>query len=179
MLLKSILVIITISYPFIVYFGLNRFEPSVVLYFLVVLLALRWRIEKQSSMRKVLIFSALAILVIAYFIGDLEGLKMYPVTVNLAMLILFSSSLYAKQSIVEKLARLKEPDLPPEAVAYTRKVTQVWCAFFAINGSIAFFTALWTSNETWLFYNGFLAYILIGTLVSGEWLIRYRVKRRL
>jgi uncharacterized membrane protein len=98
--------------------------------------------------------------------------------VNASMLLLFASSLYAKQSIIERMARLKEPNLPETGVRYTRKVTIVWCVFFTLNGLAALFTAFWTSNEAWLFYNGFLAYVLIGLLVVIEWLVRYRVKHK-
>jgi uncharacterized membrane protein len=40
------------------------------------------------------------------------------------------------------------------------------------------YTALWTSAETWTLYNGLIAYLLIGALVGGEWLIRARFKDR-
>ncbi|HFC3024557.1 TPA: hypothetical protein ACFIR0_000119 [Neisseria gonorrhoeae] len=47
----------------------------------------------------------------------------YPVLVNLMMLAVFGSSLFAGQTVIEKLARLQQPDLPEKAVRYTRRVT--------------------------------------------------------
>jgi uncharacterized membrane protein len=79
--------------------------------------------------------------------------------------------------MVERMARLTEPDLPPEAIGYTRKVTQVWCGFFVINGSIALGTAIWASPEVWTLYNGVIAYVLMGLLFGGEYLVRLRFKR--
>jgi uncharacterized membrane protein len=76
------------------------------------------------------------------------------------------------------LARLREPDLPPHAVVYVRRVTQVWCGFFLLNGSVALATALWASERVWALYNGLIAYLLIGTLFAVEWLVRQRVKAR-
>ena len=38
---------------------------------------------------------------------------------------------YPKQSAIERIARLQHPDLPPEGVVYTRRVTQIWCVFFS------------------------------------------------
>ena len=178
MILKIILVIVTIAYPFIVYFGLTHFDSTVVMFFMITLLTIKGLTDKQRNTRKVIFVAVLGVLVIAYFWGNQQGLKLYPVLVNAAMWLLFTSSLYAKQSIVERMARLKEPDLPESGVRYTRKVTIVWCVFFTLNGLIALFTALWASNEIWLFYNGFLAYVLIGILVITEWIVRYRVKHR-
>lgn len=177
--LKIILVIVSIVYPFIVYFGLTHFDSILVLFFIIALLMVRGFTEKQKNIRNVIFTSAFGVLVVAYFWGNQQGLKLYPVLVNASMLLLFFSSLYAKQSIIERMARLKEPNLPEAGVRYTRKVTIVWCVFFTFNGLIALFTTFWTSNETWLFYNGFLAYVLIGLLVVIEWIVRYRVKHKI
>jgi uncharacterized membrane protein len=92
------------------------------------------------------------------------------------MLAVFSTSLRFGPPLVERLARLQEPDLPPFAVAYTRRVTQVWCGFFVLNGSLALLTALYASDRVWMLYNGLLAYVMMGVLFAGEWLVRRRVK---
>ena len=106
------------------------------------------------------------------------ALKLYPVLVNAAMLSAFTYSLFVPPSIVEQFARRWQPDLPPQGVSYTRRVTQVWCVFFAVNGGIAFATALWTSAATWSLYNGFIAYLLMGLLFAAEYGIRCNFKRR-
>ena len=67
-------------------------------------------------------------------------LKLYPVLVNTAMLSVFGYSLIFPPSMVERLARLREPELPPEAIGYTRRVTQLWSVFFALNGAAALIT---------------------------------------
>ncbi len=61
---------------------------------------------------------------------------------------------------------------------YTRRVTQVWCIFFFINGAIALGTALWASAAVWSLYNGVIAYLLMGGLLGGEYLVRLRFKQR-
>ena len=63
------------------------------------------------------------------------------------------------------------------AIAYTRRVTQIWCVFFVINGSIALGTALWASEAIWSLYTGVIAYVLMGILFVGEFLFRIRFKR--
>ena len=95
---------------------------------------------------------------------------------NLGLLYIFGFSLYKKPSVIETLARLQEPELDDFAVKYTEKVTWVWCLFFCVNGSIALYTALCSSIAQWTLYNGLISYILIGTLMSVEWLVRWKVK---
>src|SRR5262249_17447534 len=92
---------------------------------------------------------------------------------------LFALSLWKGPSVVERLARLREPDFPPAAVRYTRRVTQVWCVFFVVNGTIATATALWASPAAWALYNRLLAYVAMGLLMGGEWLVRRRVRARI
>ena len=105
-------------------------------------------------------------------------LKLYPVAVNLALLGGFAASLRRGPSAIERLARLREPQLPPAAVAYTRRVTQVWCVFFAANTAASAATALWADAAGWALYNGLVAYVLMGLLMGGEWVVRRRVRAR-
>jgi uncharacterized membrane protein len=53
-------------------------------------------------------------------------------------------------------------------------VTRAWCVFFVANGGIALWTALAASDATWALYNGAIAYVLIGAMLAGEWLLRPR-----
>ena len=95
-----------------------------------------------------------------------------------ALLAFFALSLWQGPPVVERLARLQEPELDARAIAYTRRVTQVWCAFFLLNGGVALATALWASDATWALYNGLIAYGLMGALMGVEWLVRQRVRAR-
>ncbi|EEW0242239.1 hypothetical protein K7B81_RS09740, partial [Escherichia coli] len=65
-----------------------------------------------------------------------------------------------------------------KGVRYTRHVTQIWCGFFIINGGIALFTALYADMSLWTAWNGMIAYLLMGTLMAGEWLLRRQVMKR-
>ncbi len=105
-------------------------------------------------------------------------LKLYPVSLNLAFLAVFAASLRRGPSAIERLARLREPALPAAAVAYTRRVTQVWCVFFGANALVSAATALWADAAGWALYNGFVAYVAMGLLMGGEWLVRRRVRAR-
>jgi len=81
-------------------------------------------------------------------------------------------SLIIGPPVIERFARLRHPDLPPQGVRYTRNVTRVWCLFFAVNGSIAAALALWGSWAWWTLYNGLISYVLMAALILGEWWLR-------
>ena len=91
------------------------------------------------------------------------------------MLALFGGSLFAKQSLIERLARLQTPDLPPEGVRYTRRITQIWCVFFVLNGSMAAALVLMRQYDWWALYTGIVSYVLMGLLLGGEWVYRKAV----
>jgi uncharacterized membrane protein len=105
-------------------------------------------------------------------------LRLYPAAMSLGVLILFGLSLKFPPSMVERFARLRAPDLPPAGVSYTRRVTQIWCGFFVVNGLLATWTALFASRATWETYNGLIAYLLMGAMFAGEWLVRRRFLSR-
>lgn len=102
-------------------------------------------------------------------------LRLYPSLVNLGLLIAFGATLVHGPSMIEKFARLGNPDLPPGAVRHTRRVTQVWCVFFLLNGAFSAYTALYWSRASWSLYNGAIAYVLIGVLLIAEVIWRYLV----
>ena len=160
-----------------IYWGLQHYEAKLLLPILLILLGMRWIAIGGRSERYMVIATLTGVTFIVLIWGEQLGLKFYPVMMNLGFLVLFASSLFSPVSFVERLARIREPDLPVKAVIYTRKVTWVWSGFFLVNGAIAAITALWATDEMWLLYNGMIAYLLMGTLAAGEWLFRQRVLR--
>jgi uncharacterized membrane protein len=104
-----------------------------------------------------------------------DAMLYYPALCNGALLCVFAYSVLHPPTVVERIARLRDGPLTPEAVRYTRRVTIAWVGFFVVNGSIAVYTALFTSLDTWALYNGFVAYLLIGAMFGAEWLVRARV----
>ncbi|HEY2022353.1 hypothetical protein [Paraburkholderia sp.] len=102
-------------------------------------------------------------------------LRVYPSLVNLGLLIAFGATLVRGPSMIEKFARLGNPNLPAGAVRHTRRVTQMWCVFFLLNGAFSAYTALYWSRASWSLYNGAIAYVLIGALLIAEVIWRYLV----
>ncbi|MCV2368072.1 COG4648 family protein [Roseateles oligotrophus] len=174
--MRSLLVgLLTAAYPLLVYFGLGRFEPRWLALMLAGLALLR-AIGSPDRFWRWAAAGALALAGVSALGNAALPLKLYPVLVNTVLLCVFGASLLHPPSAIERLARLREPELDAHGVAYTRRVTQVWCGFFLVNGGIALATGLWASNAQWALYNGLISYLLMGLLLGGEWLVRQRLR---
>jgi uncharacterized membrane protein len=172
-----LLLAVTLLYPFAVYWGLGHMAPRWIALTLFGMVLLRLCLPSRNFMRGAALAGAVLAL-LAFLDNTVLPLKLYPVAVNGVLLMVFLASLRHPPTVIERLARLREPLLPPHAIAYTRQVTIVWCFFFAGNGALALITALYASERWWALYNGLLAYLLMGALFTGEWLVRQRVRAR-
>lgn len=175
---RLLAVLLSIVYPFAVFWGLHSGALTVMLVFLTALLLLRLITVDSSAQRLVTGIMIAIVLLIFWRFGAVSTLKFYPVVISLSLLAVFAGSLLRGMPVVERMARMKAADLPPAAVRYTRQVTIAWCWFFVVNGLIALWTVLQASDELWLLYNGVIAYLLIGTMFAGEWCIRKRMMER-
>ncbi|MBC7858941.1 MAG: hypothetical protein H7Z39_09215 [Burkholderiaceae bacterium] len=175
--LPALTLLITLLYPLAIWLGQGRVQPRWLAGLLLLAAASRLPSLKLSGAARASVGGAMLLVGWAIWSNLLLPLKLYPVLVNGALLAAFGYSLLAPPSMIERLARLREPDLPPAAVRYTRRVTQVWCGFFVVNGAIALGTALWASEALWSLYTGVIAYILMGLLFGAEYLARRRFKR--
>lgn len=171
-----------IVYPLAVWCGLKSWgisvlAPVLIAVFILRLLTFRGKLSQLTFFGKAIAASGIVLVASSLLLRETSMLLYYPVAVNALLLGVFFSSLYARQSLVERLARLNEPDLPPEGVVYTRRVTQVWCIFFLWNGSFAFYTCLKGDMALWALYNGGISYLLIGLLMGIEWIVRKRLRQ--
>lgn len=166
-----------VLYPFVVYFGTEKVAPPI---FALVLGAI-WMIRAPSLLRQPggrwMVGISLLYCVLLMFTGEAVLLRWYPVLINLFLLAAFGWSLIYGLPFVERFARLREPNLPPAAVRYTRVVTWVWVGFFAFNGSMSAALTLWAPLSWWTLYNGMISYALMGMLFAGEWVFRQRLRR--
>ena len=171
--LKLLATLATAAYPLLVYLGFGRWDPLWLALGLAALMFLRaW--SGRTPLWVVAGFGALALGAAGSLGGGWMPLKLYPVMVSAVLLAVFGASLWRPPTVVERIARLADPQLSPQGVAYTRKVTIAWCAFFVANGAVSAATALWGSEQLWLLYNGLLSYLLIAALFAGEWMVRRR-----
>jgi uncharacterized membrane protein len=170
-------------YPLFIFAGLQFLDPRSIGFLVLAALAIRyrWRAARLLMGFSIGQFVALSIpplLGLAVLATNSETLlRLYPASISVSMLILFAATLVYPPTMIERFARLQERELSPQGVRYTRRVTEAWCAFFAINGAIAVYTAAFASREAWTLYNGLVAYLLMGALFVGERLLRRRVIR--
>jgi len=174
---------LSVAYPFVVFFSLGVIEPRYIAIVLLILCGTRYLATSRNDSDALLspyvpwaflLLTTFALVVVAGNSG--VALLYYPVLVNFVMFVLFGASLRFPPTVIERIARLQDPELPPSGVAYTRKVTIAWVVFFLLNGSIALGTALLGDVAVWSLYNGLVAYLLMGMLFVGELTIRRRVR---
>jgi uncharacterized membrane protein len=183
LLLNAGLLILTILYPVGIYLGIQYIEPRYLVLALASLFALRFLLStntsSQNKKQQLILLIAMAVFTTFVFISNsLIGLRFYPVLVSTVLLSIFSYTLFNPPSMIERLARLTDPNLPDSAIPYTKNVTIVWCLFFIANGSIAVFTSLFSSMEIWSLYNGCISYILMGCIFAIEYLVRRKVRKQ-
>lgn len=165
-------------WPFIIFAALKSGRQDLILPAVALLMLLRALIclkKDGLSNKSPLIGSIAAILLCALSLAldSATLLFYYPLIVTLSFLGVFFSSLFREETVVARLAALtKKAPLTPEEISYTRKVTQAWCLFFVVNGSICFYTIQKGSLELWTLYNGLISYILMGLMFCGEFVIR-------
>ena len=170
-ILYALIAIVTVAYPFIVYFSLDRFGPSLLsLALFIILLArviLRGEFQRPEQYAQLILVGGLCI--IAAWFNSEELLRYYPVMMNLAFAGFFALSLTTETSLVERFAQMFMKEIPDEGRQYMRNLSMVWAVILIVNAAIAFYTACCLSLQAWTFYNGFLAYIFLGGFMALEY----------
>ncbi|MCT4704279.1 hypothetical protein MUA02_20725 [Enterobacteriaceae bacterium H20N1] len=171
-----------IGWPFAVWLALSYphlsfLLPLLALCFVLRLAALRGKAGALSRAAQALAGVGVVLTLASFLLREAQLLLWYPLVVNIVMFVLFGASLFSRMPLIERLARLREGELSPAGIRYTRRVTQVWCGFFIVNGSISLWTCLHGDIHLWTLWNGLLSYMLMGMLFAGEWLVRLRVKQ--
>lgn len=178
MLWNALTIALTLVYPLAIWLGHGSIEPRWLAGLLLLTAATRLPQLRLSAAARWTAGGALLLVAVAVGSNAVLPLKLYPVLVNAAFLAAFGASLVSGgPSMIERLARLREPGLPPEAVRYTRRVTQAWCLFFVFNGAVCLGTALFSPEAVWSLYTGVVSYVLMGLMFGGEYLLRMRFKR--
>lgn len=174
--LTVVLTALAVAYPFLVLWALHHGHLLWVSLGLVVVALLRYALKPNT------LFAPLTVLALvcggaSAVLQDGRWLKFYPVLMSVGSLMVFAFTLKFPPSMIERFARLHEPNLPESGVRWTYKVTQVWCGFFAVNALIALAT-VWADTKVWAVYNGFISYMLMGGLLLGEWGLRRRMQKQ-
>ncbi|KJY81971.1 DNA gyrase subunit B [Vibrio galatheae] len=181
-LLTVLSAVVLFAYPFAVYFGIDKYGLSMVGILLFAAMGVRLlsvqrtQLQELKYVARITAITGMSLVGLGILFKQHGWLTFYPVIVNLCMLVVFASSLKQPQTIIERLARLQEPNLPPSGVNYTRKITVVWCLFFIFNGLAALYTCF-QPLKVWTLYNGLISYLLAGSLFAIEWVARQFIRK--
>ncbi|HEX4367166.1 MAG TPA: hypothetical protein VH023_10070 [Rhodopila sp.] len=176
---SALAVAVALAYPLLVWTGLAKIPPAA--FVLLGILGIGIRIAATNRLTRspieiiVLLFAAAAVAVLLT-ISPTIAARAYPVAISLATATVFALSLRQPPTIIERIARLTQPNLPAAAIVYTRGVTVVWIGFLLINAAISLWTALWGTLNLWALWNGLLSYLAMGALFAGEYLIRPKTR---
>ncbi|HEX4081058.1 MAG TPA: hypothetical protein VHX61_19520 [Rhizomicrobium sp.] len=177
---SALFAVFSLLYPLIAVATVRAFGPGAALFVLLSGLGLRLVAPVSQAVPVSLGLSVMLVFAAIVAVGTFDrqlSVRLYPVFMNVAMLAAFALTLRRPPSMVERFARIFEPDLPPSGVRYTYRVTTVWVGFFALNGAVALWSALQPGWAAWTLYNGVISYIAVGTLIAGEYAIRRLVRR--
>ncbi len=170
----------SLLYPLVVYVGLQRLPPLVMVAFALALIGARLLTLGNEAARvwRAPLLAVAAGLAFLASVDQTLAVLAYPVLLGLGMAVLFGHSLLRPPSLVERLARLTDPNFPNDGVGYCRAVTLVWTLFLVANAAVAAGLALWGTPEAWALWTGLIAYLLMGALFAGEFLVRRILLRR-
>lgn len=169
--------VLVAGYPLAVYLGLTHFSARgvslLLMLFLVPSVLQKVARASREALKSVLglPLSIFCLVGLSALLDDQRFVLALPVLINCVLCLQFALSLRATP-MVERFARMQDPNLGPAQVAYCRRVTQVWCVFFVLNASVSAYLALFAALSSWALYTGLIAYVLIGVLGASEYLVR-------
>jgi len=172
--LAAILLLASLAYPAAVYFGRSAVPPLTFVAAALLLMTLRTvtlDVPGVKQQRRLLMVAAVALVILAA-VDPPVAAKAYPVALSATIAAVFGMSLVQPPSLIERHARLRHPELPPEGRAYCRAVTMVWTAWLSLNALVALILAVSGSDAAWALWTGVIAYLIMGLLFAGEFVLR-------
>ena len=124
-----------------------------------------------KKLKPIIPFCVTICVVLLFHFSKIYALKFYPVIVNSFIFCIFFSSLFCKETIIQKFAKKIDGELTDFSRNYTRKLTYVWCVFLFINLAISVAT-VFMSERIWELYNACISYIALGVMFGVEYIVR-------
>ncbi len=168
-LLKAMVLFLSLLYPFCVFWALRC---GVSLRWMALFLLIFVLSAFLRSQQKIILGIGLVLAGLLLFFNNEIFLKLYPVCMNTLICASFWLSLRDKP-LITAFAEKMGQQMTPAVLQYTRKATIAWGIFMALNTLISLITLL-MPMWFWTLYNGFIAYLLIGIMFGGEYLVRRR-----
>jgi len=170
--------VVVLLYPLIVLGGLTYLSVRWTALLLLMLLGRRivaLVLTTRSTSVPVIIqvVSTAAIIGAAAATGSEIYLRFTPFLISLVFITQFVISLREGSTpIIERFARLKRPDLPPDHVSYCRTLTKVWLLVFVGNSTLVLSAAFVEAKVIWALMVGPVSYFYLGSFITAEYLFR-------
>ncbi len=163
-----------VAYPLLIYIAIQQHMAWVapaLFSALYLLQAIKVR-RIKTKLYKTLV--AIALLLGAFYLQTITA-KAMPVLIQLMLMWVFGRTLLKNSgpSFIERFVRLEFPEFPPGVSGYLRNLTLLWTLFFAFNALLCIGLAIWADDRWWALYNGLVIYLLIGLLMTGEYIYRH------
>ena len=157
----------TFLYPFAVFFALQR---HITIRFFALLLVITAGVTFVRN-KNIWIFVCVLLFGIGLIVfKDTIFLKLYPVLMNISVCLMFALSL-RDTPLIEKFAKQFGYKLDEKQQKYTKQATHAWALFMFCLAVISFVT-VFLSDEIWVRFNRLISYVLIGTMMFIEFIIR-------
>ena len=126
-----------------------------------ILLALPWKLGLAT---------ALVLLVPLAWVPSEGLLRVPPVIIYLALAAWFGKTLLpGREPIISWFASLERGELEPVLARYTRRLTVMWSAFFALMAILSAAFGVLADAETWSLFTNGVNYFLMALLFFGEY----------
>ena len=131
----------------------------------------------MSKIKAIIPFLITLCVIFLFYSKRFVFLKFYPPLCNGFAFLIFFTSLFMKETVIQKFARLCGDKLNKPALEYTRNITYIWCAVTFLNLVFSIWT-IFLSDKIWMIYNGCVSYIIIGLVFMIEYIVRIILKKR-
>jgi uncharacterized membrane protein len=172
-----------ILYPLTTHFSVAIGDPSPSLFLLLVgvlLVSTGLFLSQRYMVSAYVLFGAMGLYFTAYYVFADHFTILYipPLVVSVFLVWLFGRSLApGREALISQVANAYHGELPPPLASYTRRLTAIWAVYFALFGLSVFYLGFISSESGWSFYINLCNYVIIASLLVGEYLIRiYRFK---
>ncbi|MEN8166503.1 MAG: hypothetical protein ABFR65_03380 [Pseudomonadota bacterium] len=181
--LRLLTLVLTVSYPITLHLTIIQGHTHAAVWILLVI-SLAHSLLVFSSGRHALaemLVPAVAMLaVISLFLNDATILFLPPILIASSLLFLFGRTLLpGEEALISQLARRLEGEGDEAVLRYTRKLTWIWCLFFAAMLIESVVLALFAPIEIWSLFTNLINYLLMVGLFLVELLYRAVRFRRL
>jgi uncharacterized membrane protein len=104
----------------------------------------------------------------------LYALFVPPAAIPAALFVVFARSLRAGAEpwVTRVATAMRGEPLPPPLLAYTRRVTWLWCGVFVVMFASAIGFAVWAPPELWSLMTNVVHYIVLGSIFVVEFVYR-------